>query len=101
MFSSLNKGIAYKGIRDELTQGFNYQWWNEFSLHSEGLEKTIRPALSGGFAALFDNFELLFTGKFLSFGLMIFLFGLTYIVINAFFNGGVIGLYADENGLFP
>ncbi|MBN2411264.1 hypothetical protein JXQ31_06190 [candidate division KSB1 bacterium] len=100
VFSLLNNDIGYKGIRDEMTSGFNYEWWSGFSLNAEGLEKTIRPALSGGFAALFDNFELLFTGKFTSFGLMIFLFGLTYIFLNAFFNGGVIGLYADEKRTF-
>ncbi len=100
VFSLLNNDIGNKGIRDEMVSGFNYEWWNGFGINAEGLEKTIRPALGGGFAALFDNFELLFTGKFTSFGLMIFLFGLTYIFLNAFFNGGVIGLYADEKRSF-
>ena len=100
VFSTLNNEIGDKGVRDEMVRDFNYEWWSQFDLHSEGLENTIRPALSGGFAALFDNFELLFTGKFTTFGLMIFLFGLTYIFVNAFFNGGVIGLYADEKRTF-
>jgi len=100
VFSLLNKEIGYQGIRDEMTQSFNYEWWSEFNLHAEGLEKTISPSLSGGFAALFDNFELLFTGKFTTFGLIIFMFGLAYIFLNAFFNGGILGLYADEKRTF-
>jgi len=100
IYSTLKDNIADRGVRDALEQNFDYEWWSSFNFQAEGLKKTIRPALSSGFAPLFDNFELFLTGKFTSFGMVIFFWGLAMVFISAFFNGGVIGLYADEKLTF-
>ncbi len=100
MYTSLHNAIGNSGARDELWQGFDHEWWTEFDFHAEGLEKTLRPSLSGGFGAIFDNSELLLTGKFTSFGTWIFIFGVTYLFLSAFMNGGIIGLFAEEKRKF-
>jgi len=100
MYISLHEAIGTSGVRDELMQGFDHEWWTEFNFHAEGLEKTFRPSLSGGFGAIFDNVELLLTGKFTSFGTGIFIFGVTYVFVSAFMNGGIIGLFAEEKRKF-
>jgi len=100
MFVSLNGSVGKTAFRDQLSQNFSYDWWTEFDFHAHGLEKTIRPSLSGGFGPLFDNLELLLTGMFTSFGIWIFVFAITYLILAAFLNGGVIGLFADEKRSF-
>lgn len=100
VYTSLKADISDRAVREALEQNFDYEWWSSFNYQAEGLEKTVRPALSSGFAPLFDNLELLVTGKFSEFGLVIFIWGLAMVFISAFFNGGVIGLYADEKRTF-
>ena len=100
MFLNLNHQIGYSGVRDEMAKSFNYDWWTQFSLNADGLDETIRPSLSGGYAALFDNLELFLTGKFFHFGSWIFVFGLCYLFLAAFFNGGTIATFADEKRSF-
>ncbi|HPG39859.1 MAG TPA: hypothetical protein PLP19_11675 [bacterium] len=100
VYSTLKDNLSDRGVRDVMEQNFDYEWWSSFNFKAEGLEKTIRPALSSGFALLFDNFELFLTGKFTGFGTVIFFWGLAMVFISAFFNGGVIGLYADEKRTF-
>ena len=95
-YSSLKNEIAFKGVRDDLVSGFNLEWWRALQASPRGLLDTLRPTLDGGFTPLFDNFQVLLTGKFTSFGLLIFLMVLVYVVITAFFNGGILGLFADE-----
>ena len=86
--------------RDDLLSGLNYAWWSAFNVSASGLENTIRPSLSGGFGPLFDNLELLLSGRFLSFGWSIFAIALAYLFVAAFFNGGAIALFADERKAF-
>ncbi len=100
MYISLHEALGSSGVRDELWQGFDHEWWTEFNFQAEGLEKTFRPSLSGGFGAIFDNLELLLTGKFTSFGAWIFVFGIAYLFLSAFMNGGIIGLFAEEKRKF-
>ncbi len=83
-------------IRDELAQGFDYSWWSAFNFQAHGLEETIRPSLASGFGPLFDNLELLLTGKFGSFGSFIFFIALAYLFVAAFFNGGFIASISAE-----
>jgi hypothetical protein len=100
MYLSLHESIGSQGVRDELMQDFNYDWWTSFSLHAKGIEQTLRPSLSGGFGPIFDNLELLLTGKFISFGTWILIFGICYLFLSAFLNGGTIGIFADEKRKF-
>lgn len=100
LFISFHGKIGTVLIRDELMSGLHYSWWSDFHFSAEGLEKTVRPTLSGGFGALFDNLELLLTGQFHAFGWLVFFIALAYLFIAAFFNGGVISLFADERKSF-
>jgi hypothetical protein len=100
LFFSLSNQIGKQGVRDQLDNAFQYDWWNEFHFNANGIEETIRPTLSGGFAPLFDNLELMLTGHFNTFGVWILVFGFAYLCLSAFLNGGVIGLYAEERRSF-
>ena len=100
LFILFHKQVGSLTLRDELVAKFNYAWWSSFEFSAKGLEHTIRPALSGGFGPLFDNLELLLTGKFMTYGWAIFALGLGYVFIAAFFNGGAIALFADERKKF-
>ncbi len=100
MFATLNKSLGYHGVRERMLQNFDYDWWSTFNLGANSIEKTIRPSLSSGFGTLFDNLQLLLTGKFNSFGIWILVFGVVYLILAAFLNGGVIGIYADEKRSF-
>ncbi len=100
LFILFHKQVGALTVRDELAFKFNYAWWSSFSFSAKGLEETMRPTLSGGFAPLFDNLELLLSGKFASFGWFVFALGLGYVFLAAFFNGGAIALFADERKTF-
>lgn len=100
MFVTLNNSIGARAVREKMMQSFDYDWWTTFRLGANSFEKTIRPSLSSGFGSLFDNLQLLLTGKFNSFGIWILVFGVTYLLLAAFMNGGVIGIYADEKRSF-
>jgi hypothetical protein len=99
-YFTLSDTIGTQGLRDQLGNGFQYDWWSEFRLNAHGIEETIRPTLSGGFAPLFDNLELMLTGRFNTFGIWILVFGFAYLCLSAFLNGGVIALYAEEKRSF-
>ncbi len=100
MFSLLDTNLKYTTARDRLTESFDYSWWQELDFHNDGLLDTIRPSLSNGFGPLFDNIQLLLTGKFTSFGCFVLALGLAYIFLAAFFNGGAIALFSDEKRQF-
>ncbi|MBN2000390.1 hypothetical protein JW935_22765 [candidate division KSB1 bacterium] len=96
MFVSLNEEIGKMGIRDEITESIHVEWWTEFQFSAEGIQQTIRPALGSGFGMIFENLELILTGRFNTYGVWIFVFGLCYLFLAAFLNGGAIGLFSDE-----
>ena len=100
LFIFFHGKVGRLAIREELVAGFSYSWWSTFDFSAEGLEKTIRPALTGGFGPLFDNLELLLTGQFQTFGWFVFAIAVVYLFVAAFLNGGAIGLFADERKSF-
>jgi hypothetical protein len=100
LYSTLAKNTSDKGVREQLRTGFDYTWWTEFYYQAHHIDKTVRPSLTGGFGPLFDNLEILLTGKVRQFGLWIFLLSVGYLLLTAFLNGGVIGIYADEKRSF-
>jgi len=100
MFATLNNSFGARAVREKMIQNFDYDWWSTFRLGANSFEKTIRPSLSSGFGTLFDNLQLLLNGKFNSFGIWILVFGVVYLLLAAFMNGGVIGIYADEKRSF-
>ncbi|OGC08822.1 hypothetical protein A2V82_14775 [candidate division KSB1 bacterium RBG_16_48_16] len=100
LYSTLAKSTNDKGVREQLRMGFDYTWWSEFYHEAHHIEKTVRPSLTGGFGPLFDNLEILLTGKVRQFGSWILLLGVGYLLLTAFLNGGVIGIYADEKRSF-
>jgi len=100
MYSLLDANLKDATTRDQLTESFDYSWWQELDFHNDGLLDTIRPSLSNGFGPLFDNIQLLLTGEFTSFGWFVLALGLVYIFLSAFFNGGAIALFSDEKRTF-
>jgi len=99
-FVGLHQSIGDLGVRNDLLQGFSLEWWSAIELDADGLLVTLRPALASGYGALFDNAQLLLTGGFKSFGWWILAFGVLYLVVSVFLNGGAIALYADEKRTF-
>ena len=100
MFATLDGALSHRAANETMMQGFDHTWWSEFSFHADSFEKTFRPSLSSGFGPLFDNLELLLTGRFTNFGIWIFVLGLAYLMLVAFTNGGVIGTFIDEKRTF-
>jgi hypothetical protein len=100
LFKWFHTQVSTLGTRDDLLAGFNYSWWSAFKPSADGLAESIRPGLSGGFAPLFDNLELLLTGEHLVFGWFVFAIAMAYLFIAAFFNGGAIALFSDERKTF-
>lgn len=96
MFSSLKNETEMQGVRDSLSTGFDYEWWDEFNFSAKGIEETLQPTLVGGFGPILENLELLLTGEFTRLGLLIFLAALLYISISSFFAGGALAIYEDE-----
>ena len=99
-FAQLDAKICQFGVREDLQQNFDYEWWTTFNHTAKGIEKTVKPSLSGGFGPLFDNLSLFLTGRFDQIGTWIFCFAAAYLILAAFFNGGIIGLFADEKRSF-
>ena len=96
LYVSLRNDTAKREVRETLTSGFDYEWWNEFSFQAKGIEKTFIPSLESGFGPLLENFELILSGDFSRLGTLLFLLALVYMIINSFFAGGAIAIYADE-----
>lgn len=95
MYQTLHGEFAHSAVRETMSVGFDYDWWTEFSARAQGLAKTFRPEVSG-LGPFFENAELLASGLFGRFGLLVFLVGLLYLVVNAFLVGGAMGCYAAE-----
>lgn len=96
LFILFHQKIGYLIARGEMRAGFSYSWWSAFNFSADGLEKTIRPSLSGGFGPLFDNIELLLTGNWTAFGWAVFALGILYIFLSAFLNGGAVALFVED-----
>ncbi len=99
-FVGLNAEVADALVRDQLSSGFDHGWWQEFNFERSDLPSTFRPGLSHGYAILFDNVELLLTGKLAQFGWYVFPVVLAFLFLAAFFNGGAIALFSDEKRQF-
>jgi hypothetical protein len=96
LFILFHQKIGLLPARGEMSTGFSYSWWSAFNFSADGLEKTIRPSLSGGFGPLFDNIEMLFTGNWAAFGWAVFVLGILYIFLSAFLNGGAVALFVED-----
>lgn len=96
LFFSLHRNLDYSTLRSEMSSGFSYAWWSAFNFRAEGLAATLRPSLSGGFGPIFDNLELLVSGNWTAYGIAVFILGIAYVLLAAFFNGGFVGLAVEE-----
>lgn len=96
LFALFHQKIGDLPARADMSSGFSYSWWSAFDFRAEGLQETIRPSLSGGFGPIFDNLELLLTGNWTAFGWSLFILGILYVLLAAFFNGGTVALIVEE-----
>ncbi len=97
-FLNLHHKIGNRVIRNDVINGFDSNWW--MHIDQQHVLTTLRPGLLKGLLPLFDNLEKVLTGHFDQFGVWILVFGLAYLVLSSFLNGGVLGLYSDKKRSF-
>ncbi|MBD3385527.1 hypothetical protein GF407_11450 [candidate division KSB1 bacterium] len=90
--------IGDRVIRDDMLHGFDSSWWMHFD--PRHILASFRPGLLNGIIPLFDNVEMVLTGQFNFYGFWMLLFGLVWLLLSSFLNGGVLGLFTDEKRSF-
>ncbi len=95
LYHSLKNHIGNSDVGDNLENGFDYLWWEEYRDQSQGLEKTFTPSIMGK-GALLENLESLIQMKFLTYPSSLILFGFLYILLHTFLSGGIVYTFFKE-----
>ncbi len=99
MYHSLRNSFGDSLVGDNMLEGFDYLWWEEFRDQSEGLDKTFAPGIIGG-GALLINLENLTRMRFMSLPPVLLVFGFMYILFHTFLAGGILTIFQSENPSF-
>ena len=99
MYHSLQDSLGDSLVGDQMTQGFDYLWWEEFRDQAQGLEKSFSPDLIGK-GALLVNLEGLIQLRFISFPPQILIFAFIYLLMHTFFAGGILNIYQNQMPIF-
>jgi len=89
MYDSLKDSFGNSLVGDRMAEGFDMLWWEEFRDQSEGLEKTFTPFIIGK-GAILNNLEMLVQMKFFALPPLLLVFGIAYIILQAFLAGGIL-----------
>ncbi len=80
-------------VHESLRQGFDMDWYGEFSAHASGLAETFGPEVAGIFPVV-SNLQRLADGEILGLGGVVLLAGISFMLAWAFLGGGILGRYA-------
>ncbi len=89
MSDLLEDSIGPSLFHQSLREGFDADWYAEFSNENQGLAQTFRPSVIG-MGAVFDNLDDWWSGRLFSQGSVLLWLGLAYAVVWSFLLGGVI-----------
>lgn len=97
MRATLEESIGSSLVDEKLTEGFDLDWYGEFSADANGLAATFGPSVTG-ILPMLGNLERLFDGTLLRIRGPILLAGVVFLLGWAFLAGGIIDRYADVRG---
>lgn len=92
MYNSLKNSWGNSLVSENMAQGFDYLWWEEYRDQSQGLEKTFTPAIFGK-GAILTNLQGLVQMRLFTLPVPLLLMGLIYILLHTFFAGGILSLF--------
>ncbi len=92
LFHALDDSMGSSRAREQMAEGFDYLWWEEFRDESRGLSETFSPALIGQGASLL-NLESLLRGGFLILPPVLLAAGLLYLILRSLLAGGILSVY--------
>ena len=95
---ALEASIGASLVQENLTAGFDLDWFGEFEAGAEGLEETFTPTLVGA-GAIYANLEDWLFGGLLELFPGIVALGLVYALLWALFVGGILDRFS-HSGLF-
>jgi hypothetical protein len=96
MRTLLKDSLGSSLVHENLRQGFDLDWYGEFSAGSAGLADSFGPSVVGSLPIL-SNLEKLLDGEILQADGTIFLAGLLFLLAWAFFAGGILDRYAHPD----
>jgi hypothetical protein len=93
MEQSIGTSLFHQTLRD----GFDADWYAEFSIEEDGLADTFRPSLLGA-GPIYDNLDAWWSGRiFTSFPPLLWIGG-AYVLLWLFLLGGVLNAFAAPEG---
>ena len=98
MRTLLKDSLGSSLVHENLRQGFDMDWYGEFSSGSAGLADSFGPSVVGSLPIL-SNLEKLIDGEILQADGTILLAGLLFLLAWAFFAGGTLDRYAHPDEL--
>ena len=96
MRTLLKDSLGSSLVHENLRQGFDMDWYGEFSSGSAGLADSFGPSVVGSLPIL-SNLEKLIDGEILQADGTILLAGLLFLLAWAFFAGGILDRYAHPD----
>ena len=95
LFHDLGESFGTSHVGQNMVEGFDYLWWEQFRYGSEGVSQTFSPSVIGKGAVL-DNLENLLQMRFLSFPPALLALLAFYLLSRTFLTGGVISVLCDS-----
>lgn len=96
MRTLLKDSLGSSLVHENLRQGFDMDWYGEFSSGGAGLADSFGPSVVGALPVL-NNLEKLLDGEILQADGTILLAGLLFLLAWAFFAGGILDRYAHPD----
>ena len=96
MRTLLKDSLGSSLVHENLRQGFDMDWYGEFSSGGAGLADSFGPSVVGSLPIL-SNLEKLIDGEILQADRTILLAGLLFLLAWAFFAGGILDRYAHPD----
>lgn len=91
---SLREDIGASLVHESLRQGFDMDWWSEFTDRSSGLARDLEPSQVVGIGPFLDNLEAWATGGLFELHPALVATGLLYALLWSFLVGGVLDRFA-------
>lgn len=99
MSESIQTSLGGSLVSDELQEGFDMDWFGEFTSNAKGLETTLTPTITG-IGAFYNNLEAWFSGDLFEMYPGLVGLGILYALLWVLFMGGVLERTSGSEGMF-
>jgi hypothetical protein len=99
MYHSLKDSFGNSLSSEQMAEGFDYLWWEEYRDDAQGLEKTFTPSIVGK-GAILNNLEGLIQLRVFDLPSVLLIFGLLYIILHTFLAGGILSVFRKGDAKF-